>query len=102
NTSGTSAPSSATTQSASLIASGSSDFQTRCSQPGVLKCVGFDTPADITGTYGDSHGILPGNSIPILDSTVKASGNSSIKFTIPSNSGANSSGSYFTNFSDTL
>ncbi len=81
---------------------GSASFQTRCSQGGVIKCVGFDSQSDITGTYGDIHGTLPGNSTPVLDSTVKASGNSSIKFTIPSNSGANSSGSYFTNFSDTL
>ena len=105
NTSGQSAPSSATTQfavSPPPSGGGSADFQTRCSQPGVLKCVGFDTAADIAGTYGDVHGTLPGDATPVLDSTVKASGNSSIKFTIPSNSGANSSGSYFTNFSDNL
>ena len=78
------------------------DFQTRCSAPGVIRCVGFDQPSDIVGTWGDNSGILPGNSTPVLDSTVKASGDSSIKFTIPSNSGANSSGSYFTNFSDNL
>jgi hypothetical protein len=82
--------------------SGSADFQARCAMPGVLKCVGFDSQADITGTYGDNHGILPGAATPSLDSTVKASGSSAIKFTIPSNSGANSSGSYFTNFSDNL
>jgi len=68
----------------------------------VIKCVSFDSQSDITGTYGDIHGVLPGNSTPVLDSTIKASGNSSLKFTIPSNSGANSSGSYFTNFSDNL
>ena len=38
----------------------------------------------------------------MLDSTVKASGNSSIKFTIPSNSAANSSGAYWANFSPDL
>ena len=107
NTSGQSASASATTQSAPSgsppsVISGSADFQARCSQPGVIKCVGFDTQSDISGTYGDNHGTLPGNSTPILDSTIKASGNSSIMFTIPSNSSANSSGSYFTNFSDNL
>ena len=107
NTSGQSASASATTQSAPSgsppsVISGSADFQARCSQPGVVKCVGFDTQSEISGTYGDNHGTLPGNSTPILDSTIKASGNSSIMFTIPSNSSANSSGSYFTNFSDNL
>src|SRR6185369_9949394 len=54
------------------------------------------------GTYGNNSGITSGASTPELDSSVKASGTSSIKFTIPSNSGANSSGSYFINFSDNL
>ena len=81
---------------------GSADFQTRCSQPSVLKCVPFDSQSEIAGTYGDVSGILTGPSNPVIDSTVKASGNSSLKFTIPSNSGANSSGSYFTNFSNNL
>jgi chitodextrinase len=78
------------------------NFAQRCNSPGVIKCVTFDSSSDLAGTYGDPFGILPGDSTPVLDSTVKASGNSSIKFTIPSNSGANSSGSYFTNFSDNL
>jgi hypothetical protein len=90
------------TSTSTVSPSGSTDFQARCGGPGVIKCVSFDSQTDIAGTYGDIHGTLPGNSTPVLDSTVKASGNSSIKFTIPSNSGANSSGSYFTNFSDTL
>ena len=48
-------------------------------------------------------GILPGTSAnPGLDSTVKASGNSSLKFTIPSQSGGNAGGAYFTNFSNDL
>lgn len=82
---------------------GSADFQTRCSQPGVLKCVSFDSQADITGTYGDVSGLLPGsNSTAVLDSSIKASGTSSLKFTIPSNSGSDSSGTYFTNFSNNL
>jgi hypothetical protein len=38
----------------------------------------------------------------VLDTTVKASGASSLKMTIPSNSGANTSGSYFANFSPDL
>ena len=81
---------------------GSGSFATRCSQPGVLKCVGFDSPADIAGAFGDNSGILSGASTPVLDTTVRASGASSIKFTIPSNSPADTSGSFFTNFSTNL
>jgi len=78
------------------------DFQTRCSNPNVTKCVGFDSPSDISGSWGDISGILSGATTPTLDSTVKASGTSALKFTIPSNSGSDTSGSYFTNFSDDL
>jgi len=81
---------------------GSLDFQARCAQPGVIRCVGFDAAADIAGTYGNNSGILSGDSTPELDAAIKASGASSLKFTIPSLSGANSSGSYFTNFSSDL
>jgi hypothetical protein len=78
------------------------NFQARCSAPGVVRCVGFDAPGDIAGTYGDVSGILPGATAPTLDPAVMASGASSIKFTIPPNTGADTSGSYFTNFSDDL
>ena len=37
-----------------------------------------------------------------MDTAVKASGNGSLKFTIPSNSGSDTSGTYFTNFSSDL
>src|SRR5688572_13138823 len=67
------------------------DFASRCADPAVIKCVGFDAAADISGTYGDRSGILSGATTPVLDSAVKASGPSSLKFTIPSNSGADTS-----------
>jgi len=79
-----------------------SDFTTRCSQPGVIKCVGFDQASDIAGKWGDNSGILSGATTPTLDTAVKASGNGALKMTIPSNSGSDTSGSYFTNFSDDL
>jgi MYXO-CTERM domain-containing protein len=78
------------------------DFDGRCAAPGVLVCVGFDDPADLAGTFGDNHGTLPGAAIPEIDPTTKASGTGALRFTIPSNSPANSSGSYFTNFSEDL
>ena len=95
------------------LSSGGSNFETRCAQPDVVKCVGFDDPADFnigtgaTGAYGQNSGIFPpwGTSDytrATRDTAVKASGGSSLKFTIPSNSGSDSSGSYFTNFSKDL
>lgn len=78
------------------------DFKNRCAQPGVIKCVGFDRASDIGGRYPQPSGIMIGASEPVLDSRVKASGESALKFTIPSQSPANTSGSYFTNFADDL
>jgi len=64
--------------------------------------VGFDSAAEIAGTWGDNTGITTGDSTPVLDTSVKASGASSLKMTIPSNSAADTSGSYFANFSPDL
>lgn len=83
-------------------ASGGSDFTTRCI--GALRCEGFDSSSVIANTlFGGNSGIdTQGVTLPTIDTTVKASGASSIKFTIPSNSSANSSGAYWLNFSDNL
>lgn len=78
------------------------DFDGRCAAPGVLVCVGFDDASELDGTFGDHHGTLPGAAIPEIDPTTKASGTGALRFTVPSNSPANTSGSYFTNFSDDL
>jgi hypothetical protein len=89
-------------------------FATRCAQPGVIKCVGFDSDSDFNigsggtgGAYGLNAGIFPPSGTTdytraTRDTTVKASGNSSLKFTIPANSPSDSSGAYFTNFSADL
>jgi len=90
------------------------DFATRCAQPGVVKCVGFDDDSDFSngsggtnGAYGFNSGIMApygtsDYSRATRDSSVKASGNSSLRFTIPSVSSADTSGLYFTNFSKDL
>ena len=90
------------------------DFTTRCTQPGVVKCIGFDDVGDFSngnrgtgGAYGYNSGIMPPSgtsdySRATRDSSVKSSGNSSLKFTIPSNSPSDSSGTFFTNFSNDL
>ncbi len=78
------------------------DFQNRCQAPGVIRCVGFDQASDIIGDWGANTGSYSGTATPVLDFTVKASGQASLKFTIPSNSPANSSGGYWANFSQDL
>jgi hypothetical protein len=90
------------------------DFTARCAQPGVVKCVGFDSDGDFNigkggsgGAYGLNSGLFPPSGTTdytraTRDAAVKASGASSLKFTIPANSPSDSSGSYFTNFSTDL
>lgn len=109
-----SAPPSAGPPPPSAQSVGGSSFAARCAQPGVVKCVGFDDPADFNigagdanGAYGLNAGIFaPSGTADFTratrDTAVKASGESSLKFTIPSNSSGDSSGSYFTNFSKDL
>lgn len=93
---------------------GGQSFALRCAAPGVVKCVGFDDPADFnignggtSGAYGLNSGIFPpygtsDYSRAVQDTALKASGAGSLKFTIPPNSPSDSSGSYFTNFSSDL
>src|SRR5687767_3661496 len=85
-----------------FAASADADFAKRCAEPGVIKCVGFDAAGDIAGRWGNNSGITSGASTPTLDASVKASGGSALKFTIPSNSWGDTSGTYFTNFSSDL
>jgi len=98
------------------------DFQTKCQAAGVIGCWGFDstsalfytwptgTPCDAVFAGQTNYGFGssrsgPGNTAatvqngqcayPAIDTTVTHSGAGSLKFTIPSNSSANSSG-FFT------
>lgn len=80
----------------------------------MLKCVGFDDASDFDkgaggtgGAYGQNSGIMPPNgtsdySRAVQDTATKASGAGALRFTIPANSPADTSGSYFTNFSEDL
>src|SRR5438128_11357097 len=43
-------------------------------------------PADIVGTWGDNHALLPGDATPPLDSGATSSGASALRCTIPANS----------------
>jgi hypothetical protein len=71
------------------------DFTTRCHGEGVLACVGFDSPQEFvpardpdSGLYPAGDGVFRGT----LDTAIAASGGGSLKFTIPSYSGPNTSG----------
>ncbi|MGE5297872.1 MAG: fibronectin type III domain-containing protein, partial [Acidobacteriaceae bacterium] len=66
------------------------DFTARCTAAGVAFCSGFDSFSEIDYfSYWSETG-----NYPTLDQTVKASGNGSMKFTIPSLTPTNSSGGW--------
>jgi hypothetical protein len=79
-----------------------------------VKCVAFDVDSDFnigsggtSGAYGQNSGLFPPSntsdySRATRDTSVKASGASSLKFTLPANAGADAAGAYFTNFSNDL
>ena len=66
-------------------------FDDRCAAPGVVICSGLNATGEFS-TYvsGDDLGTIRG----VLDTTNKSSGAGSLKFTIPTLSGENSSGAY--------
>ena len=76
------------------------EFSKRCSRPEVVRCFGFDNQAQ-TDPY-----IYPPSWQKVKRARVvqdiRASGNGSLRFEIPSGSGANTSGSFWLNFSDSL
>ncbi len=96
------------------VAAQPSDFASRCAASGVLKCVNFDTDADFNrgaggtqGAWGARSGFIPlggtsDYSRVTRDTGQAADGASSLRFTIPSQSGSDVAGAWFTNFSDDL
>ena len=74
------------------------EFSKRCSRPEVVRCFGFDNQAQ-TDPY-----IYPPSWQKVKRARVvqdiRASGNGSLRFEVPSGSGANTSGSFWLNFSD--
>jgi len=73
------------------------DFETRCHAQGVIVCTGFDSPGDFaaakwpaSGLYPAADGVLRGT----MDTTIVASGKSSLRFEIPTHSPANAAGSW--------
>lgn len=102
------------------VALAQSTFDELCRAPGVVRCYGFEDENDLLrGDPNSTHGPsrmknpgsggsdkyklcteTPGDRCWMLDSGIKASGETSLRFEIPSNSGADSSGSFRLNFSD--
>lgn len=80
------------------------DFQRRCASPGVLRCIGFDSPSDlVVGTTSDSLWLIPGANIhrASIDTSTKASGGGSLRFDIPENVGtANMAGKWVQSLGD--
>ena len=78
------------------------DFQTRCSQPGVLVCQGFDDPTLFTAGTWPNSGLYPNDNGSFAnasqDTTTLASGTGSLKFTIPGNEGSNPAGYWMQRF----
>ncbi len=76
-----------------------SDFEGRCRAPGVIRCFGFDDPAQVRGHLQPAwDGIYRGE----VDTQVRASGKGSLRFTIPPFSPANTSGNFWLEFEDDL
>lgn len=71
------------------------DFQKRRSGPGVVNSVNFDSPASVRQYLEPAwDGVYHGT----VDTSVKASGAGSLRFTIPESSRANAAGSFTLNF----
>ncbi len=98
NQSSQSSSASATTLSQST---GGSDFQSRCSAPGVLVCRGWDSPSEFTPPAWPNSGLYPaGDGLyhGTYDSSIKASGNGSLRFEILGGTQANSAGAWWEKF----
>src|SRR5215467_8068164 len=75
-----------------------STFSERCADPAVVKCVGFDSQAEADPFILAPSGTSVKRGQIVTD--VKASGAGSLRFEIPSNTSADTSGAYWQNFSD--
>ncbi|MFO0706542.1 MAG: hypothetical protein U0412_06780 [Nitrospira sp.] len=74
------------------------DFQSRCRAAEAVRCFGFDSASDTDPHVYPPWGFTQKRAAVVHD--VKASGAGSLRFEIPSNSGSDSSGSFWLNFAD--
>ena len=75
------------------------DFATRCAAPGVVRCLGFDAPAEIAG-----HVLAAADNEvrATIDPDVAASGAGALRFELPAHVGPNSAGAVWFNVADDL
>ena len=90
-----------------MIYAGTSVVDVRKTAPpigsGVVRTFNFSDPSKLGGDYAANFGTIPGTSAnPLIDPTVKYKGQSTLRFDIPSMSGANAGGNWFGNFSSDL
>lgn len=81
----------------------SQDFKTRCSDPNVVRCYGFDVLPLLVNSASPGPGISPaadGSYHAGIDHDIYASGGGSLRFDIPPNSNANVAGDFHMDFSD--
>jgi hypothetical protein len=80
------------------------DFKERCHAPGVIKCIGWDSPGDFAPAHGGggyADGLYPasdGTFQGTMDTSVKISGGGSLKFTVRPYVTANGTGYWRANF----
>jgi hypothetical protein len=75
-------------------------FEERCAQPGVVKCFGFDSQEQADPFIYPPWGLTTKRARIVTD--IKASGTGSLRFEIPTNTGSDTSGSFWQDFSDDL
>jgi PKD repeat protein len=80
------------------------DFVARRSAPGVIRWFDFDTTSQLGAmALGANYGTQPGDqTTAVIDTSVKASGEGSIRFDVPSRSSANAAGAWYANFTPDL
>lgn len=74
------------------------NFAARCQAAGVVRCFGFDSQVETDPHIFPPWGQKQKRAMVVTD--VKASGTGALRFEIPSRSGADTSGSFWLNFSD--
>ena len=82
------------------------DFAARCAASGVLVCEGFDSASTFVYSQSQSQGLYPISGTQTIrgfqDSAIKASGTSSLRFDILTNTQDDNSGAFTKNFGQTF
>ncbi|HWR15569.1 MAG TPA: putative Ig domain-containing protein [Terriglobales bacterium] len=79
--------------------SGSTAFDIKCSDPNVVNCINFDSPFTSTREFGID---AASTTKAVIDTSVYSSGSGSLRFDIPSDANANTSGSFHADFTSDL